>query len=363
MSLANSFGHLFRITTFGESHGVALGCVVDGCPAGISIETGDIQCELDRRRPGNSRYVSQRREYDQVEVLSGLFQGKSTGAPIALLIHNQDARPQDYDEIKNLFRPGHADFSYQKKYGIRDHRGGGRASARETVARVAGGAIAKKILSQYHNVHIQAAVTQVGALNFPEHDLSRARQNPYHIASHHPEDLYRLEAYLDETRSRQEGIGAKVRLEVYNVPPGLGEPVFDKLDARIAYAMMGIPAVKAVSIGDGLNCMETVSSEFNDSILPSGFASNHAGGILGGISTGQNLIVEIMLKPTSSIPKPQKTIDTDYKPQTIRTKGRHDPCVGLRSVPIVEHMMALCLIDFILIQNAKYNSTYLEKRE
>jgi chorismate synthase len=352
MTIGNSFGSLFRITTFGESHGQALGCIVDGCPPGIPLDLHDIQKELDRRKPGTSTYVSARKEQDQVQIFSGIFNGKTTGTPISLIIYNHDSRSQDYELIKNIFRPGHADYTYHKKYGIRDYRGGGRASARETVARVAAGAIAKKILSHQHGIIIRGALTQVGPLLFPVKNWDEQQNNPYFLATenHH---VKKLEHFLDDIRRKRDSVGAKIYLEAKNVPEGLGEPVFDKLDARIAYAMMGIPAVKGVSIGDGFSCIEAMGSEHNDMMDHHGFISNHSGGILGGISTGQTIAIELALKPTSSIPRRQKTINTQGENCDILVKGRHDPCVGIRAVPIAEHMLALLILDFILLQQSR----------
>ncbi len=346
----STFGQAFRVTTAGESHGPALVGIVDGCPAGLPLSEADIQPELDRRRPGTSRFVTQRREPDRVEILSGVFEGKTTGCPIALLIRNEDARSRDYAEIANKFRPGHADYTYWKKYGIRDWRGGGRASARETAIRVAAGAIAKKLLRELAGTRIVGWVEQIGPVRidparFDEEEIAR---NPFFCPD--AEAVPKMEALLDQLRREGDSTGAAVVVEARNVPAGLGEPVFDKLDAELAKAMMSIPAVKGVEIGDGFACIEARGSTFGDALTPKGFASNHAGGILGGISTGQTIRVRMALKPTSSIRKPRPTITVDGKPTEIVTKGRHDPCVGIRAVPIAEAMLALVLADHLLRQ-------------
>lgn len=352
---ANSFGQAFIVTTYGESHGPALGCIVDGCPAGLALSEDDIQCELDRRKPGQSRYVSQRREADQVKILSGVFQGQTTGTPIHLQIENHDQRSRDYDDLADVFRPGHADYTYYKKYGIRDHRGGGRASARETVARVAAGAIAKKYLQQHFNIKIQACLTQMGELGVNQYDWPFVSQNPFFCPD--PSLLPLLEQKIIDLQREGNSIGAKILVEALNVPVGLGEPVFDKLDARLAYAMMGINAVKAVEIGSGFQAVTQKGNEHRDEMDATGFLTNHAGGILGGISTGQTIYASIAFKPTSSIRIPGKTIDIHGREREVSTTGRHDPCVGIRAVPIVEGMMALVLMDFALL-----NRIY-EKRE
>ena len=346
----SGFGEVFRLTTAGESHGPALVGIVDGCPAGLALSEDDIQPELDRRRPGTSRFVTQRREPDRVEILSGVFEGKTTGCPIALLIRNEDARSRDYAGIANKFRPGHADYTYWKKYGIRDWRGGGRASARETAIRVAAGAIAKKLLRELAGTEIVGWVEQIGPVRveyarFDEEEIAR---NPFFCPD--AGAVPQMEALLDRLRREGDSTGAAVVVEARHVPAGLGEPVFDKLDADIAKAMMGIQAVKGVEIGDGFACVEARGSAFGDAIRPEGFASNHAGGVLGGISTGQPIRVRIALKPTSSIRKPRPTITVDGKPTEIVTKGRHDPCVGIRAVPIAEAMLALVLADHLLRQ-------------
>jgi chorismate synthase len=342
---SNSFGQLFRLTTFGESHGVALGAIVDGCPAGLSLSEEDIQTELNLRRPGQNRFMSQRKESDTVKILSGTFEGKTTGTPIALIIYNEDAKSRDYETIKDLFRPGHADYTYLKKYGIRDYRGGGRASARETVARVAAGAIARKILS-LEKIKIVGYVTQIGSIQIRQIDLSRIAENPFFCPD--PDAVPEMEKELQKVMAAKDSIGAKVEVVAKGVPVGWGEPVFDKLDAALASAMMSINAVKGVEIGDGFRVVTLKGSENCDAILPHGFRSNHAGGILGGISSGEAVVVRIALKPTSSIALEQDTIDIHGNAAKIATKGRHDPCVGIRAVPIAEAMMALVLVDFYL---------------
>ncbi|MEK7747564.1 MAG: chorismate synthase [Nitrospirota bacterium] len=341
----NSFGQVFRLTTFGESHGVALGAIVDGCPAGLPLCVEEIQKDLDRRRPGQSRFVSQRKESDSVAILSGLFEGKTTGTPIALIVYNEDAKSRDYDTIKDLFRPGHADYTYLKKYGIRDHRGSGRASARETVARVAAGAIARKLLLQ-EGVNIIGYVTQIGHVVAKKKDLSQIPENPFFCAD--PDVVSAMEEMVKQVLSEKDSIGAKIEVVAKGVGVGLGEPVFDKLDAALAAAMMSINAVKGVEIGDGFDVVNLRGSQNADSITPNGFLSNHAGGILGGISNGDEIVVRMAVKPTSSIALSQDTIDIHNNPAKISTKGRHDPCVGIRAVPIAEAMMALVLADFYL---------------
>jgi chorismate synthase len=341
----NTFGQLFRLTTFGESHGIALGAIVDGTPAGLPISEEEIQKDLDRRRPGQSKFVSQRKESDRVKILSGTFEGKTTGTPIALIVYNEDAKSRDYDTIKDLFRPGHADYTYLKKYGIRDYRGSGRASARETVARVAAGAIARKLLAR-EKIEIVGYVTQIGNIVARKTDLSQIDENPFFCAD--ADAVPEMEKMVQKVLSEKDSIGAKIELVATGVPAGLGEPVFDKLDAVLAAAMMSINAVKGVEIGDGFDVVHLRGSENSDPITPSGFLSNHAGGILGGISNGDKIVVRIAIKPTSSIATPQDTIDIYGNPAQIATKGRHDPCVGIRAVPIAEAMMALVLADFLL---------------
>lgn len=347
----NTFGTLFRVTTFGESHGPAIGCVVDGCPPGLTLNETDIQQELDRRKPGTSRFVTQRREPDSVEILSGVFEGVTTGTPIALLIRNQDQRSKDYGNIADSFRPGHADYTYWHKYGIRDYRGGGRSSARETACRVAAGAIAKKWLGERYNILIRGHVTQIGTLPVPFSDWSHVSSNPFFAAdlSIIPE----LETYLDSVRKKLDSVGARLRIVAHNVPVGWGEPVFDRLDADIAHAMMGINAVKGVEIGDGFASVARHGSENNDALTPQGFASNHTGGILGGISSGQDIEVSIAIKPTPSIASAQPSIDKHNQAIELATHGRHDPCVGLRATPIAEAMLALVLTDHALRHRAQ----------
>ncbi len=353
----NTIGRLFTVTTFGESHGPALGCIVDGCPPGLALSEDDIQQDVDRRRTGTSKFVSQRREGDQVRILSGVFEGRTTGTPIGLLIENTDARSRDYEKIKDRFRPGHADYTYQQKYGLRDYRGGGRSSARETVMRVAAGAIARKYLSVRLGVRIFGYLSQVGALTLDARDPAFAYQNPFFCPD--PARVAELEALIWKLRSEGDSIGARVTVIATGVPPGLGEPVFDRLDADLAGALMGINAVKAVEIGAGTAAVRQRGSEHRDELTPEGFASNHAGGILGGISSGQDIIAHLTLKPTSSIQGPGRTVDTAGRPVEIVTTGRHDPCVGLRATPIAEAMLAIVLMDHYLrhrAQNADVHS-------
>ncbi|MDR2173243.1 MAG: chorismate synthase [Burkholderiales bacterium] len=347
----NTFGKLFCVTSFGESHGPAIGGVVDGCPPGLALCEADLQQELDRRRPGTSKYVTQRREPDAVEILSGVFEGKTTGTPVAFLIRNQDARSQDYREVAETFRPGHADYTYTQKYGFRDVRGGGRASARETAVRVAAGAIARKWLRERYGTLIRACVTQVGKHSVPFVDWAHVAQNPFFVAN--ARVVPTLESYLDDLRKAGDSCGAMLFIEATDVPVGLGQPVYDRLDAAIACAMMGINAVKAVEIGDGMASAIQQGTEHVDEMTPDGFASNHAGGILGGISTGQPLVVRIAVKPTSSLATPRRSITTQGEATLMRTTGRHDPCVGLRAAPIAEAMLALVLIDHVLMQRAQ----------
>ncbi|WED74642.1 chorismate synthase [Aeromonas allosaccharophila] len=347
----NSFGQLFRVTTFGESHGLALGAVVDGCPPGLEISEADLQGDLDRRKPGTSRYTTPRREPDQVKILSGVFEGKTTGTSIGLLIENTDQRSKDYSDIKDLFRPGHADYTYHQKYGQRDYRGGGRSSARETAMRVAAGAIAKKYLKQVHGIEITGFLSQLGPIKAEAFDAAQIEQNPFFFPD--AGKLEELDQYMRDLKKEGNSIGAKVQVIARNVPVGLGEPVFDRLDADIAHAMMGINAVKGVEIGDGFAVVEQKGSEHRDEMTPAGFASNHAGGILGGISSGQDIVVSMALKPTSSITVPGKTINTEGEAIEMITKGRHDPCVGIRAVPIAEAMLALVLMDHLLRHRAQ----------
>jgi chorismate synthase len=347
----NTFGRLFTVTSFGESHGPGLGCVVDGCPPGLALSEEDIQRDVERRRSGTSRYTSQRREPDQVRILSGVFEGRTTGTPIGLVVMNEDQRSYDYEKIKDRFRPGHADYTYQHKYGFRDYRGGGRSSARETVMRVAAGAIARKYLAARHGVNIYGYLAQMGDIRCGAVDLAAIDSNPFFCAE--PARVPELEALVNELRRGGDSIGARVTVVATGVPPGWGEPVFDRLDADLAHAMMGINAVKAVEVGDGFGVVEQRGSEHRDELTPRGFLSNHAGGTLGGISSGQHVVVSMALKPTSSIVLPGRSIDVDGQPVEVSTTGRHDPCVGIRAVPIAEAMLALVLMDHCLRHRAQ----------
>ncbi|SMF14153.1 chorismate synthase [Pseudogulbenkiania subflava] len=354
----NSMGLLFTVTSFGESHGPAIGCVVDGCPPGMELSEADIQQELDRRKPGTSRHVTQRREPDTVEILSGVYEGKTTGTPIALLIRNTDQRSKDYGNIAETFRPGHADYTYWHKYGIRDPRGGGRSSARETAVRVAAGAIAKKWLKEKHGIVIRGHMSQVGEKLIPFTGWEHVSANPFFA----PDEAIvpELEAYMDSVRKSLDSVGGKVRVVAENVPVGWGEPVYDRLDADIAYAMMNINAVKGVEIGAGFASVAQKGSEHGDELTPEGFASNHAGGILGGISTGQDIEVNIAIKPTSSIATPRRSIDKQGNPIMVETHGRHDPCVAIRATPIAEAMLALVLIDHALRHRAQCGDVHVD---
>ena len=342
----NTLGTLFTVTSFGESHGAAIGCVVDGCPPGMALSAADLQHDLDRRKPGTSRHVTQRRESDTVEILSGVFEGKTTGTPIALLIRNEDQRSKDYGNIAETFRPGHADYTYTQKYGFRDYRGGGRSSARETAVRVAAGAIAKKWLSEKYGVVIRGYISQIGEIEIPFKSWDGVNDNPFFAPD--PSVVPALEDYMDALRKSGDSIGAKLTVVAENVPVGLGEPVYDRLDAEIAYAMMSINAVKGVEIGAGFGCVTQKGTEHGDEMTPEGFLSNHAGGILGGISTGQHIVAHIAIKPTSSIRLPRRTINLQGEATTVETHGRHDPCVGIRATPIAEAMLALVLMDHAL---------------
>ncbi|MFO6297139.1 chorismate synthase [Rahnella selenatireducens] len=347
----NSIGQFFRVTTFGESHGVALGCIIDGVPPGISLTEADLQHDLDRRRPGTSRYTTQRREADEVKILSGVFEGVTTGTSIGLIIQNTDQRSQDYSAIKDVFRPGHADYTYEQKYGVRDYRGGGRSSARETAMRVAAGAVAKKYLLEKFGVKVRGYMSQMGDITCELKDWDLVETNPFFCP-----DESKLEALDELMRSlKKEGdsIGAKITVVAEHVPVGLGEPVFDRLDADLAHALMSINAVKGVEIGDGFAVVSKRGSENRDEITPNGFESNHAGGILGGISSGQPVVAHLALKPTSSITVPGRTINREGEQVDMITKGRHDPCVGIRAVPIAEAMMAIVLMDHLLRQRAQ----------
>lgn len=351
----NTFGTLFRVTSFGESHGPAIGCVVDGCPPGLSLQETDIQPFLDKRKPGQSKYTTQRREADKVEILSGVFSGKTTGAPIALFIRNQDQRSRDYDDIKHLFRPGHADYTYHHKYGHRDYRGGGRASARETAARVAAGAIARLYLKQHLNIDIFAYLQQMGSIVIDFEDEKEIEKNAFFCPNTHQPD--ELAESIERLRREGDSIGARVKIIARGLPVGLGDPVFDKLDATIAHAMMSINAVKGIEIGAGFNAVIQRGSEHRDEMSGQGFLSNQAGGILGGLSSGQALEISIALKPTSSIVTPGKTINTAGEEVEVVTKGRHDPCVGIRAVPIAEAMLALVIMDHVLKHKALIEQT------
>ena len=347
----NTLGRLFTVTTFGESHGPALGCIVDGCPPGLELAESDLQRDVDRRRTGTSQFVSQRREADAVRILSGVFEGRTTGTPIGLLVENTDARSRDYAKIADRFRPGHADYTYAQKYGLRDHRGGGRSSARETVMRVAAGAIARKYLATRLGVRIHGYVDRVGALELAAVDPGVADTNPFFCPD--PSRLPELEQLLWDLRSAGDSVGARITVVAEGLPPGLGEPVFDRLDADVAHAMMGINAVKAVELGDGVASAAQRGSQHRDELSAGGFLSNHAGGVLGGISSGQPLVVHVTFKPTSSIQVPGRTIDVAGQDTEVVTTGRHDPCVGLRATPICEAMLALVLVDHYLRHRAQ----------
>lgn len=347
----NTLGTLFCVTNFGESHGPAIGCVVDGCPPGMALSEPDIQQELDRRRPGTSRHVTQRQEADQVEILSGVFEGKTTGTPIALLIRNVDARSKDYSAIADTFRPGHADFAYFKKYGIRDPRGGGRSSARLTAPTVAAGAIAKKWLFEQYGVKIRGYMSQLGPIPMPFNSWEHVADNPFFSAN--AEVVPQLEAYMDQLRKDGDSVGARIEVVAEGLPAGWGEPVYDRLDADIAHAMMGLNAVKGVEIGAGFHSVEQRGSEHGDEITPDGFLTNHAGGVLGGISTGQPIRVSLAIKPTSSIRVERRSIDRQGNPVSVQTLGRHDPCVGIRATPIAESLLAIILVDHALRHRAQ----------
>lgn len=347
----NSFGKLFCVTSFGESHGPAIGCVVDGCPPGLAISVEEIQAELDRRKPGTSRHVTQRREPDEVEILSGVFEGLTTGAPIGLLIRNQDQRSRDYGNIAETFRPGHADYAYWQKYGIRDHRGGGRSSARETAVRVAAGAIARKWLNERYGVVIRGYMAQLGPIEIPFVDWNEVHRNPFFAPN--AGIVPQLESYMDALRKSGDSVGARINVIAAGVPVGWGEPVYDRLDADIAHAMMGINAVKGVEIGAGFASVAQRGTEHSDEMTPEGYVSNNAGGVLGGISTGQDVIASIAIKPTSSIRLDRRSINKQGEPVVVNTHGRHDPCVGIRATPIAEAMLALVLIDHALRHRAQ----------
>lgn len=347
----NSIGKLFTVTTFGESHGLSLGAIVDGCPPGLSLTEADLQIDLDRRKPGTSRHTTQRREADEVKILSGVFEGKTTGTSIGLLIENTDQRSKDYSKIAETFRPGHADITYQQKYGFRDYRGGGRSSARETAMRVAAGAIAKKYLLEQHGIQVRGYLSQLGPIKIENFDWDEIGNNPFFSP-----DAGKVEAmtvYMDALRKEGESIGAKIEVIASNVPAGLGEPIFDRLDADLAHALMSINAVKGVEIGDGFDCIEAKGTQFRDEITPEGFLSNHAGGILGGISSGQDIVARICLKPTSSLRLPGRSINNRGEVVEVVTEGRHDPCVGIRATPIAEAMVAIILMDHLLRHRAQ----------
>ncbi|AMC99959.1 chorismate synthase [Halomonas chromatireducens] len=346
----NTFGKLFTVTTFGESHGPALGAIVDGCPPGLPLTEADLQQDLDRRRPGTSRHTTQRREPDQVKILSGVFEGVTTGTSIGLLIENTDQRSKDYSNIKDQFRPAHADYSYHHKYGIRDYRGGGRSSARETAMRVAAGGIAKKYLAT-QGIVVRGYMSQLGPIEIAFKSWEAVHDNPFFCPD--PDRVPELEAFMDELRRAQDSVGAKITVVADGLPPGLGEPVFDRLDAELAHGLMSINAVKGVEIGDGFAAVAQRGSEHRDEMTPEGFLSNHAGGVLGGISSGQQLVAHLALKPTSSITTPGRSIDLHGQAVEVITKGRHDPCVGIRATPIAEAMMALTLMDHLLRHRAQ----------
>jgi chorismate synthase len=347
----NTFGKLFTVTGFGESHGPALGCIVDGCPPGLELSAEDLQRDLDRRKPGTSRHTTQRREADQVEILSGTFEGRTTGTPIGLIIHNTDQRSKDYSRIAGQFRPGHADYTYQQKYGFRDYRGGGRSSARETAMRVAAGGIAKKYLKDRLGIEIRGYLAQLGPIRLELKDWGAVNENPFFCPD--PERVAELEAYMDALRKEGNSIGARVNVVATGMPPGLGEPIYDRLDADIAHALMSINAVKGVELGAGFASIEQKGTEHRDEITPEGFLSNHAGGVLGGISSGQHILASIALKPTSSLRLPGRSVDLQGEPCEVVTTGRHDPCVGIRATPIAEAMLAIVLMDHYLRHRAQ----------
>ena len=347
----NSFGNSFVVTTFGESHGVALGCVIDGCPPGLELSEEDIQKELDKRKPGSSKYTTQRKEDDEVRILSGVYEGKTTGTPIGLLINNKDQKSKDYDELKDVFRPSHADYVYSKKYGFRDHRGGGRSSARETAMRVAAGAVAKKYLKEIQDIEITGYLSQIGDIKISNFDVNQINENPFF--SPDKEVLEDIENLIDKLRKEGDSIGAKIEVSVSNMPVGLGEPVFDKLEADLAKGLMSINAVKGFEVGKGFGLVSAKGSEVRDEMSPEGYLSNNSGGISGGISTGQEIKISIALKPTSSINKEGQTIDSSGESKKIQVKGRHDPCVGVRATPIAEAMTALVIIDHFLRNRAQ----------
>ncbi|WP_273203634.1 chorismate synthase [Marinobacter subterrani] len=342
----NTFGKLFTVTSFGESHGAALGCIIDGCPPGLELSEADMQRDLDRRKPGTSRHTTQRREADEVKILSGVFEGKTTGTPIGLLIENTDQRSKDYSKIAEQFRPAHADYTYMHKYGVRDYRGGGRSSARETAMRVAAGAVARKFLEQRLGIRIRGYLSQLGPIKAEKLDWDQVHQNPFFCPD--ADKVAEMEAYMDALRKEGDSIGARINVVAEGVPPGLGEPIFDRLDADLAHALMSINAVKGVEIGAGFDCIEQKGTEHRDEMTPEGFLSNNAGGVLGGISSGQPIVASIALKPTSSLRLPGRSIDVHGNPVEVITTGRHDPCVGIRATPIAEAMVAIVLMDHYL---------------
>ncbi|MBB5320652.1 chorismate synthase [Marinobacter oulmenensis] len=342
----NTFGKLFTVTTFGESHGAALGCIIDGCPPGLELSEADMQRDLDRRKPGTSRHTTQRREADEVRILSGVFEGRTTGTPIGLLIENTDQRSKDYSKIAQQFRPAHADYTYTHKYGIRDYRGGGRSSARETAMRVAAGAVARKFLEQRLGIRIRGYLSQLGPISIEKLDWDQVHQNPFFCPD--ADKVPEMEAYMDALRKEGDSIGARINVVADGVPPGLGEPIFDRLDADLAHALMSINAVKGVEIGAGFESVTQKGTEHRDEMTPDGFLSNNAGGVLGGISSGQPIVASMALKPTSSLRLPGQGIDVDGNPVEVVTTGRHDPCVGIRATPIAEAMMAIVLMDHYL---------------
>ncbi|MCK0105546.1 chorismate synthase [Marinobacter sp. S0848L] len=347
----NTFGKLFTVTTFGESHGAALGCIIDGCPPGLELSEADMQADLDRRKPGTSRHTTQRREADEVRILSGVFEGKTTGTPIGLIIENTDQRSKDYSKISEQFRPAHADYTYHHKYGNRDYRGGGRSSARETAMRVAAGAVARKFLEQRLGIRIRGYLSQLGPIKVEKLDWEQIHQNPFFCPD--ADKVPEMEAYMDALRKEGDSIGARISVVAEGVPPGLGEPIFDRLDADLAHALMSINAVKGVEIGAGFGCVEQKGTEHRDELTPEGFLSNEAGGVLGGISSGQPIVASIALKPTSSLRLPGRSIDVHGNPVEVITTGRHDPCVGIRATPIAEAMMAITLLDHYLRHRAQ----------
>ncbi|MEW8398624.1 MAG: chorismate synthase [Candidatus Thiodiazotropha sp.] len=342
----NTIGKLFTVTSFGESHGPAIGCIVDGCPPGLALSASDLQPDLDRRKPGTSRHTTQRREADEVEILSGVFEGKTTGTPIGMIIRNTDQRSKDYSEIMDRFRPGHADYTYNQKYGIRDYRGGGRSSARETAMRVAAGGIAKKYLRERYGIEIRGYLAQLGPIKVERLDWDQVAKNPFF--SPDADKVAEMEAYMDALRKEGNSIGARINVVASGMPAGLGEPIFDRLDADLAHALMSINAVKGVELGAGFHCVEQKGTEHRDEMTPEGFLSNHAGGVLGGISSGQDLLASIALKPTSSLRLPGRTVNREGEAVEVVPTGRHDPCVGIRATPIAEAMMAIVVMDHLL---------------